>query len=188
MGLSLRARQRLNQGLVILLLSATVAGAAEGDEQGLEEPNAADAAWAPLSKSLPVIDIDGRRWGRSDLEGKVVLVDFWATWCAPCLAELPHMKNAYRSHHEAGFEILAVSVDQTDKRTLRRWIRTQEVSWIQLHDNRGLAGELPRSFGVEYVPRSFLFDRQGRLVATDLQGKAFEAAVGALVGIGDASR
>ena len=77
--------------------------------------------------------------------------------------------------------ILAVSLDQTDLPTLRRWIRTHEVPWPQFHDNRGFEGQEAAAFDVETLPRSFLFDRSGRLVATDLRGAAFEAAVDALI-------
>ena len=106
------------------------------------------------SVQFPLRDLEGREWNRDELQGKVVLVDFWATWCTPCVGELPYLQRTYERHHEAGFVILAVSVDQTESATLRRWLRTHSVSWPQLHDNRGFGGALPLAFGVELVPMS----------------------------------
>jgi thiol-disulfide isomerase/thioredoxin len=138
-------------------------------------------ASALSSVRFPLRDIEGQEWNRADLQGKVVLLDFWATWCTPCIGELPFLERAYGRHQEDGLVILAVSVDQTEPATLRRWLRMHSVSWPQLHDNRGFGGAVPLAFGVEMVPRSFLFDRAGRLVAVDLRGQAFEAVMKALV-------
>ena len=141
----------------------------------------------PLVRVLPLQDLAGRTWGAEELAGKVVMVDFWATWCTPCLAELPHQKRAYGTYHQNGFEILAISLDQTDRRSVERWIRTHEIPWPQFHDNRGFNGEQAVAFEVETLPRSFLFDRAGRLVATDLRGDAFEAAIAAMLRLADPS-
>ena len=159
--------------LCLAVLGLLVPGAA-AESLDREEPDVL------LDRLLPLEDLDGRSWQQEDLAGRVVLIDFWATWCPPCLAELPHMKRAYRRYAADGFEILAVSVDQTERRTLRRWLRVHRVPWPQLYDGRGLEGELAVRLDVGEVPRSFLFDRSGRLVATDLRGEALEAAVAAL--------
>ena len=144
-----------------------------------------EPARTPLAQVLPLRDLSGRTWTEDDLAGRVVLIDFWATWCAPCLAELPHQKRAWETYYDDGFRILAISLDQTDLATLKRWLRIQEVPWPQIHDNRGFEGPAALAFEVETLPRSFLFDRAGRLVAADLRGEAFEATVGALVGMGE---
>ena len=140
-----------------------------------------------LDRLLPVEDLSGREWTHETLDGKIVIIDFWATWCAPCLAELPRFKRMHHDHHNDGLVILSVSVDQTEPRTLRRWIRDHEVIWPQIHDNRGLDNRLARQLGVETVPSTFLFDRLGRLVARDLKGSALEAAAESLVALGKES-
>ena len=137
-----------------------------------------------LDRLLPVEDLSGREWTHETLDGKIVIIDFWATWCAPCLAELPRFKRMHHDHHDDGLVILSVSVDQTEPRTLRRWIRDHEMIWPQIHDNRGLDTRLARQLGVETVPSTFLFDRLGRLVARDLEGSALEAAAESLVALG----
>ncbi|MDX1502589.1 MAG: TlpA disulfide reductase family protein [Thermoanaerobaculia bacterium] len=138
-----------------------------------------------LAAALPVETVDGTPITRGDLAGKVVLVDFWASWCAPCLAQLPTLKRLYARHGGHGLEIVGVSVELADTRRVVGWVRRQELSWPQVHDRRGVHGELARLFGVESVPRSFLFDREGRLVALDLPPRALEATVEALMRLRD---
>jgi peroxiredoxin len=110
-------------------------------------------------------------WAR--YRGKVVLVTYWATWCQPCVAEIPELKKTYDALHKRGFEVLAVSLDD-DRAVLDRFLGTQEVSWQVVC---GAAGEalgrqhpLARKYGVDSIPKSFLIDRQGNIAAIDPHG------------------
>lgn len=129
--------------------------------------------WADLA----VRDLDGRAWTAADFEGRVVLLDFWATWCAPCLADFPHLERARASYDDRDLVIVAVSLDRSGRDDLRSFKRRQGVTWPVLFDGLGAAGAVARRFQVEYPPRSLLFDRRGRLVALDARAYTLEAAL-----------
>jgi thiol-disulfide isomerase/thioredoxin len=132
------------------------------------------ASWAAT-------DIDGRTWSAGALEGRVVLVDFWATWCAPCLEELPRLKRLHARHAPHGLTIIGVSLDRSSMRDFRSWLQRQAVAWPQVRQSGGYDSPLARSFAVEAIPASFLFGRDGRLHAAHLRGDSLEARVTALV-------
>jgi len=138
------------------------------------------ARLAELWADLEVGDLEGRVWTVDDFEGRIVLLDFWATWCAPCLADFPHLKRAWAAYAERGFVILSVSLERCSRRDLRSFGRRQAVKWPVLFDGLGAGGAVAQRFQVEYPPRSLLFDRSGRLVALDARGETLEAALRAL--------
>jgi len=107
---------------------------------------------------------------------KVVLVTYWATWCKPCVAEIPEIKKTYDALHDRGFDVLAVSLDD-DQGTLERFLITQEVPWQVVCgatvEESGSQHPLARKYGVESIPKSFLLDRQGNIAAIDPHGAEF---------------
>lgn len=132
--------------------------------------------WADLEGRT----LDGRVWTAGDFEGRVVLLDFWATWCAPCLADFPRLKRARAAYADQGLVIFGVSLDRCSRRQLRSFGRRHGVVWPVHFDGLGAAGAVARRFDVEHPPRSLLFDRRGRLVAVDARGATLEAALRAL--------
>ena len=128
---------------------------------------------------------DGTRMSLEGLRGKVVLLDFWATWCAPCLAELPRLRRLHEELGASGLVIVGVSLDGIEPRRFASWTRRNGVSWPQVRDGRSYNGALARAFSVEELPATVLFDRDGRLAARDLRGERLEAAIRALLaGVG----
>jgi thiol-disulfide isomerase/thioredoxin len=139
---------------------------------------------SPAQFTSEIRTTDGARLTPDGLRGKVVLLDFWATWCAPCLVEMPRLR---RLHEELGADlvIVGVSLDTTEPRRLAAWTRRHGVAWPQVHDGRGYNGPLARQFGVESLPATVLFDRDGRLAARDIRGAQLEAAIRRLLaGVG----
>jgi serine protease Do len=112
--------------------------------------------------------------------GKVVLVDFWATWCAPCVAELPHLKKTYEKYREKGFEIFAISLDD-DKARFEKKIADAGMEWLHFFDGGKWKNELAVLFDVHSIPASFLLDRDGVIQAVNLRSAAVDDWVGRLL-------
>ena len=116
--------------------------------------------------------VDGRQVDVQKLKGKVVLVDFWATWCGPCMRELPHVKETYQKLHDKGFEIVGISYDDK-KENLERVTSQEEMTWPQYFDEDG-AKKYVEEFGVLSIPTMWLIDKKGLL--RDLNGREDLAA------------
>ena len=112
--------------------------------------------------------------------GKVVLVDFWATWCGPCVAELPHLEETYEKYREKGFEIFSISLDD-DKERFEKKIADAGMEWLHFFDGGKWKNELAVLFDVHSIPASFLIDRDGVIQAVNLRGAAVGAWVGRLL-------
>ncbi len=129
----------------------------------------------PLAGKMP----DGKSFDIAQYKGKVVLIDFWATWCGPCRAALPELKELYEQHHAKGFEIVGVSVD-SDKQALIDLIAAEEIPWTNLHDADESDPDLhplADKYGVHGLPTTFLIDREGKVIARDLGGAALSDKV-----------
>lgn len=114
--------------------------------------------------------MDGKQFKLSDLRGKPVLIDFWATWCGPCVAELPTLKRAHQRFADQGLVIVSVSLDNQAE-TARKFASQQGMTWPQLWAQDAFKGELAELYGVSGVPATFLIGPDGKVVAKDLRGK-----------------
>ena len=116
------------------------------------------------------IDLSGKLVDGSDFDweayrGKVVLVDFWATWCGPCIAEAPNVRKNYDLYHDRGFEVVGISLD-SKKSALDAYIKKEQVPWVNLfEDGAGWKHPMAVKYGVGAIPTVFLVDRDGEVVS-----------------------
>jgi len=108
--------------------------------------------------------LDGRQVDLAAMRGKVVLIDFWATWCGPCVAELPHVLEAYAKLHDRGFEIVGISFD-SDRAKLESMVRANGMAWPQFFDGKGWQNQFGQQHGIRAIPTMWLVDKRGRLVS-----------------------
>jgi thiol-disulfide isomerase/thioredoxin len=137
--------------------------------------------------------LDGRAVDLRDLRGKVVLIDFWATWCGPCMAEKPNVKKVYAAYRDQGFEIIGISCDVAPEHATGAMVKAartgpqvwefclqNDMPWPQYYEGRRHndgGNTLAARFGVTGIPATFLLDRSGKVVAMNLRGAQLEAEV-----------
>jgi thiol-disulfide isomerase/thioredoxin len=117
--------------------------------------------------------IDGTPFDPRILAGKVVLVDFWATWCGPCVAEIPTIRAQYDKYHAAGFEVVGVSIDD-DRAAVADFVATKEIPWPVILDGRGPGHSLADRYDIRAIPALFLVGRDGNVISLQARGKALE--------------
>lgn len=124
--------------------------------------------------SLP--DMDGKTVSLSSFIGKVVLLDFWTSWCGPCRNNNPHLVKFYKKFHPKGLEIIGISFDENEE-AWKKAVEKDKLSWIQLNDNKGNYSASASSYSVDAIPASFLIDKKGVIHSINLVGRNLEAEV-----------
>jgi len=143
-------------------------------------PPPAEPARESVAHDFSLKNVRGESKSLSDWAGQVRLIDFWATWCAPCREEIPWLKELQRTYGDEGFTIVAISDENAE--IIREFVEQNEISYVNLVD----PGEVSGRYGVISLPSAFLVDRDGRIVE-EFRGakpkKILEAKVRELLGL-----
>lgn len=136
-----------------------------------------------IGKSFPQLkfnDLKGNIVNIGKLKGKVVLIDFWATWCGPCTAETPNLISVYNEFKDKGFEIIGISLDK-DHEKLNDYLEKHKIQWPNYYDGKSWDNEISSRFGIHGIPEIILIDRKGIVKEIGLRGDRIREAVSQLI-------
>lgn len=123
----------------------------------------------------------GKKVKLSSFRGKYILLEFWASWCAPCRKENPNLITVYNEYKSRGFEIYGVSLDRNEH-AWKKAIADDQLPWLQVSDLKGALGDPALTYGAYAIPSNFLIDPSGKVIARDLRGKAINRKLKELLG------
>jgi peroxiredoxin len=132
------------------------------------------------SPSFSAISLQGETFTLEDLEGKFVILEFWGTWCGPCIPEIPHLQTLWEKHGEDSLLILGIALDDNED-VVTEFIEERDMSWPQILQSDRFRGELVELFNVVGIPRMYLINPSGEIVARDLRGEEMVSEVNRLI-------
>jgi thiol-disulfide isomerase/thioredoxin len=155
------------------------------------DPKLADAAKLRLLKeemvgkpvNLQFTAVDGSAIDLQALRGKIVLIDFWATWCPDCLRDMPAIRQIYQKYKDKGFAVIGISLDK-DAQALSNFVARKLIPWPQYFDGQGWGNQFATKYGVRAIPEMWLIDQRGDLVSTNVAAGKLDQKIDQLIQTG----
>lgn len=153
-------------------LDASLQNSTLGQELHAQINTSMSVAIGAIAPDFTQADTAGNPVSLKGFRGKYVLIDFWASWCAPCRAENPNVVAAYQQYKDKGFTVLGVSLDQEDGR--EAWLKAihdDKLTWTHVSDLKFWENEVAVLYGVRSIPKNYLIDPEGKIIGSDLRGE-----------------
>ena len=145
----------------------------KGSLDGLSDASTSTNFIDKKAIDFQVADLNGEPLSLEKYRGQIILLDFWATWCPPCIAEMPFVKNTYQKYKNQNFEIIGISLDN-ELNQLTTYLEKEDITWPQYYDN---GGQISNLYQVQAIPTTYLIDSKGIIRYANLRGNALENAV-----------
>ena len=175
-----RQTQQLKKALFAAAGTAEAAnGLLRAEEEHVENASVVNELGKP-SKGIDKADLEGKPIKIDELRGKVVLVDFWATWCGPCVHEMPNVLQLAKAHVDDPFVIIGISLDK-DRAALDEFLKEKAIPWRQYFDGNGWQNEVAVAWGIHSIPKTYLIDHTGKVRYVGVRGEALAKAVDVLL-------
>ena len=139
-----------------------------------------DALVGKKAIDFNVKDLDGNDLSLEKYRGNVILLDFWAVWCAPCIAEMPNVKQVYEKYKDENFQIIGISLDNSRDK-LVGYLEKEGITWPQVFDGDGRDNQVAKIYGIRAIPHMYLIDGEGVVRKSGVRGHALEPAVAELI-------
>src|SRR5256714_366521 len=180
LGYALIKAGKTDEGVAALktfLEKSPQAGEAEAVRAVIANPKLASARFAMPFK---VTSASGEELSLDKLKGKIVLLDFWASWCGPCRAEMPAVKRVWEKYQKENFVIIGVNLDD-NRKAFDQYVKEEGVTWPQFYDGKGWNNRIAQLYNVHAIPATFLIDQQGIIRASGLRGSRLYDKIGELL-------
>ncbi|MEN8153762.1 MAG: TlpA disulfide reductase family protein [Acidobacteriota bacterium] len=125
-------------------------------------------------------DIKGNTIELDEYKGKVVILDFWATWCPPCRREIPNLKEIYKTHKNDKFEIISIALERKPKDFAINFVKEWKMDWVHIIDMQK-GREIAKKYKIMYIPTMYIINKKGEIVASGLRGEQLKKKIGELL-------
>ncbi len=128
------------------------------------------------AKPISAEDTEGKKLTLDQYKGKLVLLDFWATWCPPCREEIPVIKALHKKYHKQGFEVIGVALDKEGE-TVTEFAKKHNMPWRQVLDGAQYKSKFSKEYGVRYIPTMILLGPDGKIIDTQARGERLKELI-----------